>query len=86
VGKTLVEWGVAGNFNIPRGAKPDPDHPNLYYLKAIPAVNAEDKAVVEGIQRGARAGMVTPARLHPYERPLLLFARFLADKLQRNGS
>jgi choline monooxygenase len=86
VDKTLVEWGVCGSFNIPRGAKPDPDHPNLYYLKAMPAVNAEDKTVVEGIQRGARADMVTPARLHPYERPLLLFARFLADKLKRNAA
>jgi hypothetical protein len=52
----------------------------------MPAVNAEDKTVVEGIQRGARADMVTPARLHPYERPLLLFARFLADKLKRNAA
>jgi phenylpropionate dioxygenase-like ring-hydroxylating dioxygenase large terminal subunit len=81
VDKTLIEWGVAGAFNIPRGTKPNPDHPNLNYLRAIPAVNAEDKPIVEGVQRGARAGMVKPAQLHPYERPLLMFARYLADRL-----
>jgi phenylpropionate dioxygenase-like ring-hydroxylating dioxygenase large terminal subunit len=81
VDQTLVEWGVAGSFNIPHGTKPDPEHPNLYYLKAIPAVNLEDKVVVEGVQRGARAGLVRPSRLHPYEQPLLQFARYLASRL-----
>jgi len=86
VDQTRIEWGVCGSFKIPRGAKPDPDHPNLYYLKAMPVVNIEDKAVVEGIQRGARAGMVAPARLHPFERPLLLFARYLAEKIKRDAA
>jgi phenylpropionate dioxygenase-like ring-hydroxylating dioxygenase large terminal subunit len=82
VDRSLVDWGIAGSFKIPRGTKPDADHPNLYYLKAMPAVNEEDKRVVEGVQRSARAGTVRPSRLHPDERPLLLFARFLASRLQ----
>ncbi len=81
VDRTLVDWGVAGAFKIPRGTPPDPDHPNLYYLRAIPAVNIEDKAVVEGVQRSARAGTVRPSRLHPDERPLWLFARYLAERI-----
>lgn len=81
VDRSLVDWGVAGSFKIPRGTKPDADHPNLYYLKAIPVANTEDKRVVEGVQRNARAGTVRPYRLHPDERPLLLFARFLAERL-----
>lgn len=83
VGRSLVDWGIAGSFRIPRGSKPDANHPNLYYLKAMPVVNAEDKAVVEGVQRNAEVGTVRPGRLHPDERPLLLFARYLASRLQR---
>ena len=81
VDRSLVDWGIAGSFKIPRGTPPDPDHPNLYYLRAIPAVNVEDKAIVEGVQRGARAGTVRPSRLHPDERPLWLFARYLAERV-----
>lgn len=80
VDKTLIEWGIAGAFNIPRGTKPDPDHPNLYYIKEIPKVNAEDKAIVEGVQRGARSGMVRPARLQTNEHGLITFARFLSER------
>lgn len=47
-----------------------------------PPVNIEDKRVVEGVQRSARAGTVRPARRHADERPLLLFSRFLAARLQ----
>ena len=52
-------------------------------MKVVPALNSEDKQVVEGVQRNARAGTVRPSRLHPHERPLLLFARFLAERLAR---
>jgi phenylpropionate dioxygenase-like ring-hydroxylating dioxygenase large terminal subunit len=82
VDKTLIEWGVAGAFTIPRGTKPDPDHPNLYYLKEIPHLNVEDKGVAEAVYRGARSGMINPSRLHPNEHGLLTFARFLARCLQ----
>jgi phenylpropionate dioxygenase-like ring-hydroxylating dioxygenase large terminal subunit len=81
VDKTLIEWGIAGAFNIPRGTKPDPDHPNLYYLKEIPHLNIEDRGVTEAVYRGARSGMVSPSRLHPNEHGLLTFARFLARHL-----
>ena len=81
VDQTSIEWGVCGAFNIPRGTKPNADHPNLYYLHEIPKVNAEDKGIVERVQKGARSGMVNPSRLHPNEHGLLTFARFLARSL-----
>ena len=82
VDKTLIDWGVAGSFNIPRGTKPDADHPNLNYIKHIPRVNIEDKNVTERVQKGARSGMVTPSRLQPNEHGLLTFARFLSRCLE----
>jgi len=78
VNQTLIDWGVAGAFNIPRGTKPDPSHPNLYYLHEIPKVNVEDSGIVARVQKGARSGMVTPAALQPNEHGLLTFARFLS--------
>jgi len=78
VDKTLIDWGVAGSFNIPRGTKPDADHPNLYYIKEIPHLNIEDRGVTERVQKGARSGMVTPSKLQPNEHGLLTFARFLS--------
>jgi choline monooxygenase len=84
VGQTLVEWGVCGAFNLPRGTKADPSHPNMIFLREIPHVNIEDKAIVEAVQNGARSGLVRPSRLHPNEHGLLTFARFLARRLQSN--
>jgi phenylpropionate dioxygenase-like ring-hydroxylating dioxygenase large terminal subunit len=78
VDKTLVDWGVAGAFNIPRGTKPDASHPNLYYIHEIPKLNGEDRGVTERVQRGARSGMVNPSLLQPNEHGLLTFARFLS--------
>lgn len=84
VDQVLVEWGVCGSFNIPRGTKPDADHPNLYYLKEIPHVNAEDRGIVARVQKGARSGMVKPSRLAPNEHGLLTFARYLTRQLASN--
>jgi choline monooxygenase len=81
VDKTLIDWGIAGAFNIPRGTKPDPNHPNLYYIKEIPHLNVEDKGVTERVQKGARSGMVKPSKLQPNEHGLLTFARFLSGCL-----
>jgi hypothetical protein len=82
VNQTLIEWGVAGSFNIPRGTKPDADHPNLYYLKEIPHVNTEDRGIVERVQKGARSGMVMPSKLHTNEHGLLTFAHYLSRCLE----
>jgi phenylpropionate dioxygenase-like ring-hydroxylating dioxygenase large terminal subunit len=84
VNQTLVEWGICGSFNIPRGTKPDADHPNLYYLKEIPHVNTEDRGIVERVQKGARSGMVMPSQLHANEHGLLTFARYLSRCLAAN--
>lgn len=81
VDKTLIDWGVGGAFSFPRGTRPDPAHPNLYYMNVVPVVNGEDRAVCEAVQIGARSGMVAPATLHPNEAPLLQFARYLAERL-----
>jgi phenylpropionate dioxygenase-like ring-hydroxylating dioxygenase large terminal subunit len=84
VDQTLVEWGVAGAFNIPRGTRPDPNHPNLYFMNEIPHLNIEDSGVVARVHKGARSGMVTPSRLSPNEHGLLTFARFLSRCLASN--
>ena len=55
VDEVVVDVGLAGpSRSLRRGA--DPEHPNLYYLKLIDAVNAEDRTRVESVQRGARSG------------------------------
>jgi phenylpropionate dioxygenase-like ring-hydroxylating dioxygenase large terminal subunit len=77
VDRTLIDWGVAGAFAIPHGTRPDPNHPDLYYIKEIPHLNVEDRGVAERVQKGARSGMVTPSKLQPNEHGLLTFARFL---------
>jgi phenylpropionate dioxygenase-like ring-hydroxylating dioxygenase large terminal subunit len=86
VDRTLVEWGICGAFDIPRGTAPDASHPNLYYLHEIPLVNAEDRGIVERVQKGARSGMVTPSRLQANESGLVNFARFLARCLSEKAA
>lgn len=82
VGRTLVDFGIAGFFDIPDGVEPDPDHPEFHYLRLEHEINEEDRVIVEGIQRNAASGLGKPQRLHPAEHGLLTFARFLDDKLR----
>jgi choline monooxygenase len=72
-----IDVGLAGPFDLPSGEEPDPDHPNLYYLRLIEAVNAEDRARVESIQRGARSGFGRQSVLHPHEATISGFISYL---------
>jgi len=78
VDRTLVDFGLAGAFDIPDDVPPDPDHPEFHYLRLADMINEEDRTIVEAIQANSRSGMGTPGRLHPNEHGLLTFARFVA--------
>jgi choline monooxygenase len=75
--EVIVDVGLAGPFAIPPGEKPDPRHPNLYYIDLIDAVNAEDRLRVESAQRGARSGYARQTRLHPHEAQIAGFIAYL---------
>ncbi len=79
--KTLIEWGIAGAYDWP-GDEPDPEHPEFYYMREMPHVNAEDRAVVASVQIGAKSGRKLPGRLHPVEHGILTFARYLDTRLR----
>jgi phenylpropionate dioxygenase-like ring-hydroxylating dioxygenase large terminal subunit len=79
--RTLIEWGIAGAYDWP-GDEPDPDHPEFYYMREMPHVNGEDRAIVASVQIGAKYGQVMPARLHPVEHGLLTFARYVDRQLR----
>lgn len=83
--RTLIEWGIAGAYDWP-GEEPDPAHPEFYYMREMPQVNAEDRAVVAAVQIGAKSGMRKPGRLHPVEHGLLTFARYVDARLRGPGN
>ena len=78
--RTLIEWGVAGAFDW-EGERPDPEHPEFYYLREMPHVNAEDRGVVEAVQKGANSMRKQAGRLHPVEHGIVTFARYLDRQL-----
>ncbi len=81
VDEVVVDFGLAGPFAFPQNETPDPEHPNLYYLKLIDAVNAEDRVRVESVQRGARSGLGRSSRLHPHEAQIAGFIAYLNSRL-----
>jgi choline monooxygenase len=85
VDRTLVDFGLAGAFNIPDDEPPDPQHPEFHYLRLADTVNAEDRAIVEAIQTNARSGLGSPSRLHPTEHGLLTFARYINRRVRGSG-
>lgn len=81
VDRTLIDFGIAGFFDIPEGVEPDPTHPEFHYLRLAGEINEEDRAIVEGIQRNVSSRMGWPSRLHPAEHGILTFARYLDRQL-----
>jgi len=86
VDQVEIDVGLAGPFAIPPGESPDPDHPNLYYLRLIDAVNAEDRLRVEAVQRGAESGFGGQSALHPHEASISGFISYLFARLGGDGS
>jgi choline monooxygenase len=78
-----IDVGLGGPFDL-AGEVPDPDHPGLYYLRLIEAVNAEDRARVESIQRGAHSGFGRQSVLHRHEATISGFIAYLFAML--NGA
>jgi choline monooxygenase len=76
-----IDVGLSGPFDLPTGEVPDPEHPNLYYLRLIDAVNAEDRSRVESIQRGARSGFGRQSVLHRHEATISGFISYLFTML-----
>jgi phenylpropionate dioxygenase-like ring-hydroxylating dioxygenase large terminal subunit len=76
-----IDVGLAGPFDIPSGSAADPDHPNLYWIRLIDAINAEDRTRVESVQRGAQSGFAKPSLLHAYEATITGFVSYLLDKM-----
>jgi choline monooxygenase len=81
VGEIEVDVGLAGPFKLPAGETPDPDHPNLYYLRLIEAVNEEDRLRVEAVQRGALSGFGGQGILHPHEATISGFIAYLCAQM-----
>lgn len=76
---TAVRWGFAGNIA-------DPTHPDvLRYRELCDGFNAEDKAELEGVQRGLQSRHFRPGRLAPrdYEGTIWDFYQYMAQKLGR---
>jgi choline monooxygenase len=82
VDRTLIDFGIAGAFNIPEGVPPDPSHPEFVFLQLADMINAEDQVVTEAIQANAGSGLGRPHLLHPSEHGLLSFARYLERQLR----
>ncbi len=56
-------------------------YPNYPYPTFAAEVNAEDRARVESVRRGAASGFAAQSRLHPHEQPISDFIRYLATRL-----
>jgi phenylpropionate dioxygenase-like ring-hydroxylating dioxygenase large terminal subunit len=76
-----IDVGLAGPFDIPCGTAADADHPNLYWMRLIDAINAEDRTRVESVQRGAQSGFGKPSLLHADEATITGFVSYLLDKM-----
>jgi phenylpropionate dioxygenase-like ring-hydroxylating dioxygenase large terminal subunit len=76
-----IDVGLAGPFDIPCGTAADADHPNLYWMRLIDAINAEDRTRVESVQRGAQSGFGKPSLLHAHEATITGFVSYLLDKM-----
>ena len=50
-------------------------------LREMPHVNAEDRGVVEAVQKGANSMRKQAGRLHPVEHGIVTFARYLDRQL-----
>ena len=80
VGRTLVRFGVALAPEVHESLE-DVDKFVADMVAFFEKVNAEDRAVVEGIYRGARAPMTAPGPLSWLERELHDFMKYLASRL-----
>ena len=72
-----VKWGIAGTIA-------DREHPDVVaYRDLVRAFNAEDKAQLEGVQKGLHSRYYTGGPLAPadYEGTIWDFYRYIADKL-----
>jgi choline monooxygenase len=76
-----IDVGLAGPFDLPPGERPDPEHPNLYWITLIDMINEEDRTRVEAVQRGARSGFGRPSVLHPQEATISGFVSYLFEKI-----
>lgn len=80
VGQVHVRFGVALAPEVYHSLE-DPDAEVTELVQFFDAVNAEDRAVVEGIYRGARAPLATSGPLSWLEREIHDFMGYLARRL-----
>ncbi len=76
-GTVGIKWGLAGNIA-------DPEHPDVIrYRDLCFAFNAEDKAALEGVQKGMQSRHYQSGRLAPadYEGTIWDFYQYMAGKL-----
>jgi phenylpropionate dioxygenase-like ring-hydroxylating dioxygenase large terminal subunit len=81
VDRARVQWGIAQRGAAPAAETPEGEAYRAALRRGVEAVNAEDRALVAGVQRGLRSERAESGDLSHLERPIWEFTRYLARQL-----
>ena len=84
-GQVRIRYGASLAPEVIAGMT-KPDEEIAAAAAFLDEVNNEDRAVVEGAYRGARAPLTTAGPIHPLERTIHHFIIYLAGRLTENGA